>query len=75
MRWKPTSPDDQGVKRIRIIVLAQFVEGETTFGKRTARGKTLLQKGFPPGPPFPKLPNDCDEALVRRRGRLSLTRA
>jgi hypothetical protein len=28
-----------------------------TFIKRTARGKTLLQKGFPPGPSFRKLPN------------------
>ena len=26
-----------------------------TFRKRTARGKTLLQNGFPPGPPFRKL--------------------
>jgi len=24
--------------------------------KKNARGKTLLQKGFPPGPPFRKLP-------------------
>ena len=29
------------------------------FRKETARGKTLLQKSFPPGPPFRKLPNGC----------------
>jgi hypothetical protein len=38
-----------------------------TFRKRTARGKTLLQKGFPPGPSFRKLLNDCAVALSQRQ--------
>ena len=38
-----------------------------TFRKRTARGKTLLQKGFPPGPPFRKLLNDCGVAVSQRQ--------
>jgi hypothetical protein len=42
-----------------------------TFRKRTARGKTLLQKGLPPGPSFRKLPNDYGEVLGRRRIRLA----
>ena len=37
-----------------------------TFRKRTARGKTLLQKSFPPGPPFRKLPYVCGEAMSQR---------
>ena len=36
-----------------------------TFRKRTAREKTLLQKGFPPGPPFRKLPNGCGVDMSR----------
>ena len=38
-----------------------------TFRKRTARGKTLLQKGFPPGPPFRKLLNGCGVAMSQRQ--------
>ena len=53
-----------------IIALAPFVGGEMIFRKRIARGKTLLQKGFPPGPPFRKLLNDCGEALSQRQVRL-----
>jgi hypothetical protein len=41
-----------------------------TFRKRTARGKTLLQKGFPPGPPFRKLLNVCAVAMTYRQDRL-----
>ena len=41
-----------------------------TFRKRTARGKTLLQKGFPPGPSFRKLLNGCEVAMSRRQDRL-----
>ena len=52
------------------IASSPLVGEEMTFRKRTARGKTLLQKGFPPEPPFRKLPNDCGEALVWRRVRL-----
>ncbi len=38
-----------------------------TFRKRTAGEKTLLQKGFPPGPPFRKLLNGCGVALHQRQ--------
>ena len=41
-----------------------------TFRKRTARGKTLLQKGFPPGPPFRKLLNGYGVAMCLRQDRL-----
>ena len=41
-----------------------------TFRKRTAREKTLLQKGFPPGPPFRKLLNGCGAAMSQRQDRL-----
>jgi hypothetical protein len=43
--------------------LALLIGEETTFIKRIPRGKTLLQKGFPPGPPFRKLLNGCGEAV------------
>ena len=42
-----------------IIALVQFVGEEMPFRKRIAREKTLLQKSFPPGPPFRKLPYVC----------------
>ncbi len=41
-----------------------------TFRKRTARRKTLLQKGFPPGPPFRKLLNGSGVAVRQRQDRL-----
>jgi hypothetical protein len=41
-----------------------------TFRMRTARGKTLLQKGFPPRPPFRKLLNGCGVAMRQRQDRL-----
>ncbi len=40
-----------------------------TFRKRTARGKTLLQKGFRPGPSFRKLLNGCGVAARQRQAR------
>ncbi len=40
-----------------------------TFRKRTAWGKTLLQKGFPQTP-FPKTPNACGVAMRQRQDRL-----
>jgi len=56
-----------------------------TFRKRTTRRKTLLQKRFPSGPPFRKLPYVCGvdmgqlevglaahKALVRQHYRSSL---
>ena len=38
-----------------------------TFRKGTAREKTLLQKGLPPGPPFRKLLNGCGVAARQRQ--------
>gem|GEM_PF-3387008 len=37
------------------------------FRKRTARGRTLLQKGFPPGPSFRKLPLCAAQLLFSER--------
>jgi hypothetical protein len=42
-----------------------------TFRKRNTRGKTLLQKGFPPRPPFRKLLNSCGVTISRRHDRFS----
>ena len=45
-----------------------------TFRKRTARGKTLSQKGFPPGPPFPKTPKWLRSGHDPATGSLARTR-